>query len=571
MTLRNKTLLMMAIVLPTYLIAIVLMIVIASNSSNAVHSFSVNTYQLDTAAHAIESDFNAYDGQMNAYVLATATTPGPLVSQSLANANQANKAIWADISLVQKLGGSNPQIAQSLAAVTSGLNGYQSFASQVISAATAGKFHQAAEIQSVSNNNATNTLVNGISSLKATIHQQVQADLSNVQTMQRTSVILAVSTGALILVAMLGAIFAVFTGVLRPILSMVSTMELITGSKDSLDRKLDLTRRLDLKRRDELGNLAASLDDLLDSITQTVQEIAASSTQTSSAAEQLSETSSVLNDTVDGTVERVMQISISAREVGDSVGIVSESTKQMYEAIQEISRGTSSATQVALNAVTSAKSAVAVISRLGESSKMIETVVQVITSIAEQTNLLALNATIEAARAGVAGKGFAVVASEVKDLAKKTSEATGEISKMIMTIQNDTGSAVGAIDEISAIISQINDLQTSIASAVEEQSVTTAEIKLSIDTAAANAHQIAEGIGDVEDGTNEVKATASATKSAAEDLAQLSDRLEQLVQKFEIAPTSTTKSFESKVDRRPRFGSLESHEKANSVSSGSHA
>src|SRR5439155_1469536 len=108
------------------------------------------------------------------------------------------------------------------------------------------------------------------------------------------------------------------------------------------------------------------------------------------------------------------------------------------------------------------------VAKLGESSAEIGNVIKVITSIAEQTNLLALNATIEAARAGEAGKGFAVVANEVKELAKQTAKATEDISRKIEAIQGDTKGAVEAIAKIGNIINQINDIQNTIASAVEE-------------------------------------------------------------------------------------------------------
>ena len=157
---------------------------------------------------------------------------------------------------------------------------------------------------------------------------------------------------------------------------------------------------------------------------------------------------------------------------------------------------------------------------------------KVITSIAQQTNLLALNATIEAARAGEAGKGFAVVAGEVKDLAQETAKATEDIARRVEAIQGDTAGAVAAISEISSIIERINEIQTVIASAVEEQTATTNEMNRSIDEAASGAHEIANRITQVARATQETAGTVGNARHAAQELARMSGQLQQVVARF---------------------------------------
>ena len=163
-------------------------------------------------------------------------------------------------------------------------------------------------------------------------------------------------------------------------------------------------------------------------------------------------------------------------EVSEQAYAVATGSDQLTDSIQEIASSAATAVGNTAGAVRSAQSAADLVARLSESSDRIGAVSSLIGSIAGQTNLLALNATIEAARAGHAGRGFAVVASEVKTLARRSAEATQDITSTVAAIQADTAAAASALGEIVHAIEMMDSEQTTIASAVEEQSMTAAEI-----------------------------------------------------------------------------------------------
>jgi methyl-accepting chemotaxis protein len=269
-----------------------------------------------------------------------------------------------------------------------------------------------------------------------------------------------------------------------------------------------------VKARQRMANLMKLINENAATLGSSAEELTAVSTQMAANAEETSAQANV--------------VSAASEQVSKNVQVVTTGVEEMNSAIREIAKNATEAAHVAQQAVSTANAANTSISKLGESSIEIGNVIKVITSIAEQTNLLALNATIEAARAGEAGKGFAVVANEVKELAKDTARATEDISRKIETIQADTNGAVESIQQISQVIAQINDISTTIAGAVEEQTATANEMGRNVNEAAKGTAEIAQNITAVAQAAQNTTQGASNSQQAASELARMASDLQKL-------------------------------------------
>ncbi|VTR78951.1 methyl-accepting chemotaxis protein [Cellulomonas hominis] len=315
--------------------------------------------------------------------------------------------------------------------------------------------------------------------------------------------------------------------------SIVRGLQRVQALADALARG-DLTVTAGLDSRDEVGRTAAALDSAVANLREVIATIDLSSASLASAAEEMSATSGQIAASAEETAAQAGVVSAAAEQVSRNVQTVAAGSEQMGASIQEIAQSASRAAQVAGRGVAAITATTTTMDRLGDSSREIGNVVKMITTIAEQTNLLALNATIEAARAGEAGKGFAVVAGEVKELAQETAKATEDIARRVESIQEDTHGAVGAIGEITGIITQINDFQLSISSAVEEQTATTAEMNRSVSEAATGSGEIAANIAGVAGAADLTTEGASESQRAVVSLAQMSTELKQLVGQFRV-------------------------------------
>ncbi|MBI2254020.1 MAG: methyl-accepting chemotaxis protein [Proteobacteria bacterium] len=262
------------------------------------------------------------------------------------------------------------------------------------------------------------------------------------------------------------------------------------------------------------------------------QEVATALGTVNHAVEEMEKTAQSMADSAKSVSSGAEAVSAGAIEASSNVQTVAAATEELNASIGEIGNQVTMSTKVAEDAVAEAERTSNVVTGLANATERIGQVVTLIQDIANQTNLLALNATIEAARAGEAGKGFAVVASEVKNLASQTAKATEEIGQQIGDVQSSTGTAVGAIRQISETIKRSHEISATIAAAVEEQTAATREIARNVEEAAKGTEEVTQNISLVNDAARASNEAASTVRLSAGQLARQSAQLDKLVKGF---------------------------------------
>ncbi|HEY7383137.1 MAG TPA: methyl-accepting chemotaxis protein [Beijerinckiaceae bacterium] len=291
------------------------------------------------------------------------------------------------------------------------------------------------------------------------------------------------------------------------------------------------------KQADEAAQLEADAKmrraQVLDDLTKRFETNVSTLTQAlSAAATEMEATAETMSATAQQTTNQSVGVASAAEQTSANVQTVAVATEELSSSIREIAQQVAKSSTIAGRAAHEAKQTDATVQALAAGAQKIGDVVALINNIAGQTNLLALNATIEAARAGEAGRGFAVVATEVKELAGQTARATEEIASQINAIQEETRTAVGAIQTIGATIDEMNAIAAGVAAAMEEQGAATSEIARNVQQAAQGTQVVTGNILDVKRGAGETGSAAAQVLAAAQELARHSEDLGREVDSF---------------------------------------
>ena len=375
--------------------------------------------------------------------------------------------------------------------------------------------------------------------------------LSQMAIAEEDASILEADAESLILFMEIGVVIALLIGVS---ISLFISKQITTALSAVSERTKQIANGdlsqppLRLKGNNEFGDLAASINTMSSSIAYVVTGVVASAAELGESAEKLQKHAEQSSEGMNTQKSETMHAATAMEEMNatiqnmasnamDAASATQSAEQEVVDGSALIEKNVETINELARDM----ESAMGTINQLGDSTKNVDAIVEVISGIAEQTNLLALNAAIEAARAGEQGRGFAVVADEVRTLAARTQESTEEIRSMLGQLKTDAGNAVSemsaghdqaqksvdqakhasqSISNISAAVAKINRLNSEIAAASKEQSNV--------------AESMNNNIISIDTQSEVTLINAQKTGAAAHNVYALSDQLKESISRFSI-------------------------------------
>ncbi|EEG09213.1 methyl-accepting chemotaxis protein [Pseudogulbenkiania ferrooxidans] len=368
---------------------------------------------------------------------------------------------------------------------------------------------------------------------------QTSVEQANAASRQSLHWMIAVNVFALLLLLANGT--SVLAAVLRPLNRARRTVLAIAESND-------FTQRIDVRNKDEVGQMVSALNNLIGRVQESFREIQQSQADIrlavsglSAASEQLASSSAQQNSSTGAIAGSVQEMTGNIHGVAEHADAAMQLSLEAGEVSRQGCQVIAQTTDGMASIADSVTAASKVIEQLGQESRQISSVVQVIRDIADQTNLLALNAAIEAARAGETGRGFAVVADEVRKLAERTAKSTADIGVMVTAIQN---AANGAVEEMRQVVEQVGEGRALASGAgqhiaeIEGQAQrvadAVADITRILKVQGEASEAIVHHVHTISDMAKQNHATSNETADNARRLDQLAARVGETLQRYKV-------------------------------------